>query len=127
MEKEYFLVITNGLRKEFVICENKDDFDKEYYEIYFRFKFNNESQVELTSSLHQNENLSFSLRVLLELAKNMLSFIIKKHQVFKLKRTIDFEKDLKYQLKHNRVISYLYKEEWYDFPDLDSIIKKLKK
>ena len=123
--KEYYLVIINGLKKQFTICENKEEFINEYYEVYLKFKFVNVNQVEITSNLYQNENLSFALRMLLEVAKNMLSFIIKKHQIFKLKRAINFEEDYKYQIRHNRVISYLYKDEWFDFPNIDSIIKKI--
>jgi hypothetical protein len=126
MDKIYFIVVINGFKKNFLICDKSELFKNEYYEFYFKFKFINQNQIELVSDLHPNKNLSFSLKILLEVAKNMFSFIIKKNQIFKLKREIDFNQEPMNQLKKNKVISYLYNNQWYDFPDIDSIIKKIK-
>jgi hypothetical protein len=126
MDKEYYLVITNILKKQFIICEAKDDFKNDEYEIYLKFMFTESDNVKIISSIHQYINLPFGIKLMLEFVKNIFSNIIKKEQVFKLKKNINFQEDLYLQLKQNKIISYLDNDEWVDFPKVDSVLSKYK-
>lgn len=123
--KNLYLVINNILQKKFNIYDNKKQFINDYYEIYFKFKIVNNYQIELISDMYQNENLPFTTKLMFGVAKNMFPFLIKKHQIYKLKKEINFNEDVTSQLKHNKVVSYLYKDIWYDLPKLDTIITKI--
>jgi hypothetical protein len=126
MDQEYYLVIINVLKKQFIICEQKDDFKNEEYEIYLKFIFTELDECKITSSIHQNSNLTFGIKIMLEFIKNIFSNIIKKNQVFKFKKNIKFQEDLVSQLKHNKIISYLHNDEWLDIPNFDSVLNKYK-
>ena len=126
MDQEYYLVIINVLKKKFIICKKKDDFKKEEYEIYLKFIFTELNKCQITSSIHQHPNLTFGTKLMLEFFKNIFSNIIKKEQVFKFKKNINFQEDLYLQLKQNKIISYLYNNEWVDVPNIDSVLNKYK-
>ena len=126
MDQEYYLVIINVLKKKFIICKKKDDFNNEEYEIYLKFIFTELNKCQITSSIHQHPNLTFGTKLMLEFFKNIFSNIIKKEQVFKFKKNINFQEDLYLQLKQNKIISYLYNNEWVDVPNIDSVLNKYK-
>lgn len=126
MDKEYYLVITNILKKQFIICENKNDFKNDEYEIYLKFIFTESDNVKIISSIHQHFNLPFGIKLIIEFIKNIFSNIFKKEQVFKLKQNINFKEDLFLQLKHNKIISYLDNDKWIDVPKVDSVLSKYK-
>jgi hypothetical protein len=126
MEQEYYLVIVNTLQKKFIICTEKEEFKNKEHEIYLKFKFTESNRVQIISSIHQNSNLTFGIKIMLEFIKNIFSNIIKKHQEFKLKKNINFQEDLYSQLKHNKIISYFHNDEWLDIPNVDSVLNKYK-
>jgi hypothetical protein len=88
--------------------------------------FTESDNVKIISSIHQYINLPFGIKLMLEFVKNIFSNIIKKEQVFKLKKNINFQEDLYLQLKQNKIISYLDNDEWVDFPKVDSVLSKYK-
>ena len=126
MEQEYYLVIVNTLQKKFIICAEKDEFKNKEYEIYLKFKFSKGDQVQIISNIHQNPNLTFGIKIMLEFIKNIFLNIIKKYKEFKLKKNINFQEDLYSQLKHNKIISYFYNDEWVEIPNVDSVLNKYK-
>lgn len=124
MENEYYLVIENIFNKKFRITDKKEDFENEYYDVYIKFILIEDDKVKITENITQNPNVSFYMKFTIGTIINMLNYILQINQIFKLKRKIDKTGNVIYQLRHNRLLEYEYKDKWYDLPTIEDFMKK---